>query len=141
MESFEIYTDGSNKGRWGSWSYIILKNGVVISEASGRSYQSDCNRMEFQAVIEALGSLSYSSKVIINTDSLVLIESVKLLTEWASNYWLKKNGRPIPNVDLFISLHKLLLKHTVTFKWIRAHSGNIYNERCDMLCVEARSKL
>lgn len=84
--------------------------------------------MEFQAAIEALNYLPEQSFVIIHTDSRVLLNAA-----------LKKNKRPLFNSDQTIILDQLTLKHNISWKWIKAHSGIIYNERCDKLCILARN--
>jgi ribonuclease HI len=94
--------------------------------------------MEFQAVIESLDNIAENTVSIVHSDSRVLIDNIPLFTEWSNNNWLKKNNRPIPNVDLFMILDQLLQNRTVNWKWVKAHSGNIYNERCDELCLLAR---
>lgn len=123
-----IYTDGSHKGRWGSWSFVIVKDNTIIYEASGRERKTNSHRMEFQAAIEALNYLPEQSFVIIHTDSRVLLNAA-----------LKKNKRPLFNSDQTIILDQLTLKHNISWKWIKAHSGIIYNERCDKLCILARN--
>ena len=95
--------------------------------------------MEYQAAIEALRALSAGAIPVIYSDSRIVIDNITIhAPTWKANGWLKKNGRPIPNVDLIKILYRLSQKHNVTWKWIRAHSGNTYNERCDDLCVMAR---
>ena len=32
---------------------------------------------------------------------------------------------------------KNIPKHNVTFKWVKGHSNNLENDRCDLLAVEA----
>lgn len=45
------------------------------------------------------------------------------------------------NPDLWEKLLDLCDKHQVEFYWVRGHSGNIENERCDKLAVKASQKL
>ena len=42
------------------------------------------------------------------------------------------------DLDLWDRLLTLCEKHEVTFVWVRSHSGNPENERCDWLATEAR---
>ena len=139
MGEFDIYTDGSHKEGVGSWAYLVVQNGEIVREVSGRERRTDCNRMEFQAVIEALKTISAGSTVTVHSDSRVLIENIPLFPEWSANGWVKKNKRPIPNVAQFVIINNLLAERQVSFKWVRAHSGNPYNDRCDQLCVLART--
>ncbi len=141
VDEFEIYTDGSFKKGYGSWAYVVTQKGEALREASGRAKKTDSNRMEFQAVIESLKTLTTGTTVTIFTDSRVLIENVPLFSEWKSQNWVKKNNRPIPNVDLLKNLHELIQQHHVTWQWVKAHSGQKHNERCDELCILARGPL
>lgn len=136
---FEIYTDGSHKGRWGSWAFVMLQDGQVIKEVSGRQLKTGSTRMEFQAAIEALKILPPDSKVKLFSDSRILVEAVTSKTDtWMKQGWLTKNKNPIPNLDLILILQKLNLAHQIKWHWIKGHSGVKYNERCDQLCTEAR---
>ena len=138
----EIYTDGSHKGAYGSWAYVMVRGGKVIAEAFGREKNTTSYRMEFQAAIEALKALPKDSKVSLYSDCRDLVDTATLWAEeWKSNGWIKKTGRPIPNVDLIILLDELNSNHKITWKWIKAHSGISYNERCDELCLNAREQL
>lgn len=84
--------------------------------------------MEFQAAIEALKSLPSPSVATIRTDSRELI---KVFT--------KPRKRPAANIDQIQLLDFLILKHKISWKWIKAHSGEPHNERCDSLCIAART--
>ncbi|MDZ4660548.1 MAG: ribonuclease H [Pseudomonadota bacterium] len=138
-KSLQIFTDGSFKGRWGTWAFVILQDDIVIHEISGRESKTCSNRMEYQAAIEALKILPRGSKANIYSDSRIVVDNITLHAPfWKDNRWLKKNGRPIPNVDQIKILYRLCARHSVKWKWIKAHSGIQYNERCDRLCIKAR---
>ncbi len=128
LQQLEIYTDGSHKGRWGSWAFVIVCDNKVLNENSGRERNTNSHRMEFQAAIEALKNLPSLSVVTIRTDSRELI---KMFT--------KPRKRPAANADQIQLLDSLLLKHKISWKWIKAHSGEPHNERCDSLCITART--
>ncbi len=136
----EIYTDGSYKQGRGSWAFVIVKNGIVTQEASGRSKKTSSHRMEFQAAIEAIRSLDLGTQAQLYTDSKILVNTINVwMPEWHMNRWLKKNDRPIPNLDLVKALYALHQMHSISWEWVKAHSGNTFNERCDQLCLLARS--
>jgi ribonuclease HI len=140
QEAFEIYTDGSLKKGRGSWAYVIVQSGSVIKEASGRAKKTTCNRMEFQAAIEALQTLPPRSQVTLFTDSRNLIDTVTIwAVEWKQLGWIKKNSRPIPCLDLILILDGLNELHQIEWRWVQAHSGVEFNERCDQLCIDART--
>ncbi len=137
---YEIYTDGSYKQGRGSWAYVIVHHGKLIHEASGRAKKTSSHRMEFQAAIEALKNFPGSFPATLFSDSKVLVQTVIMkMPQWASNNWLKKNNLPIPNKDLVQELHKLLEARAISWQWIKAHSGIVWNEHCDQLCLLART--
>lgn len=139
---FEVYTDGSHKNRWGSWAYVILKNGVVITEASGRVLKTGSTRMELQAAIEALQFLPVGAQANVFSDSRILIDAMNIkMKMWEQQGWISKNKRPIPNADQIQILQGLTLQRNISWSWIKAHSGLKYNERCDFLCTQARLNL
>ena len=134
---YESDTDGSHKEGRGSWAFVLLRAGKVLKEDSGFCKNGSSNRMEFQAAIEALKWLPVHSKARIFTDSRILLENISdRIPEWRRNSLVTK--QEIPNVDLLQELDQLNQKHTISWQWVRAHSGVIYNERCDQLWKLAR---
>jgi ribonuclease HI len=73
---------------------------------------------------------------VIYTDSKYVADSVEKgwVFQWESKSFKKKK-----NPDLWIRFLKVYRKHNVRFVWIRGHSNNIENERCDRLAVSAYS--
>ena len=128
--NLEIYTDGSFKQGRGSWAYVMLRDGVVISEASGSEQKTNSLRMEMQAAIEALSILPESSKARVYCDCRPVLD---LFVDGAQVTAAK------PNLDLVNRLLLLNQKHTLDWRWVRAHAGKVHNERCDELCVKSRS--
>jgi len=133
-----VYTDGSHKNQWGSWAYVVIQNNKIIYEASSRCRDTNSLRMEIQAVLEALKCLSTYHNYVIYTDCRILIENVKQFDSWEDWGWTKQNKASIPNVDLYQELQSLIKNKNIQWKWVRAHSQNLYNERCDELCKIAR---
>ncbi len=138
MSFIEIYTDGSYKKGWGSWAFIFVQNNQIIFEKSSRVKNTDSLRMEYQAAIESLKQLPQNSQAHLFSDCQILIENLKKLAAWSENLWVNKNGFPIPNSDLLRQIHSLMLEKSVNWKWVKAHAGIAFNERCDQLCQQAR---
>ena len=93
------------------------------------------NRMELLAVIIGLESLKKDSEtVIIYSDSKYVVDAVE--KKWVFG-WEKKNFNKKKNPDLWIRFLKIYRQHRVTFKWVKGHSNNTENDRCDLLAVEA----
>lgn len=125
--SIEIYIDGSAKQGWGSWAYVYSKRGLWVNESSGRVRKASSNKMEFQAAIEALKVLPSNSKVVIYSDSRLLVDA---MTSATCPRGLEQEVE---------SLSSLVKNHSITWKWIKAHKGIKFNERCDELCIQART--
>ncbi len=126
-KKFDIYTDGSHKGKWGSWAYVIVHKNKIVYEASGRVRKTNSHRMEFQAAIEALSYLKPGTLACLHSDSKVLIDSA-----------LDPESRPQVNADQSEKIDELSSMHYISWKWVKAHSGIPFNERCDQLCMAAR---
>ena len=45
--------------------------------------------------------------------------------------------KPIKNKDLWVELNNLCLKNIITWKWIKGHSNNKYNDLADELATMA----
>lgn len=139
MKTVNIYTDGAcsgNPGK-GGWGAVLIYNGIE-KEICGGTDDTTNNRMELTAVIEALKILKEPCNVILTTDSKYVCDAVNKgwLAGWQKNNWKKADKKPALNVDLWQKLLPLLDKHKVTFKWVKGHNGNPYNERCDRLAVD-----
>lgn len=135
-----IYTDGACKGNPGpgGWAAILIA-GKTEREISGAESDTTNNRMELQAVIEALKCLTRPCDIKLYTDSKYVCNA--FLQNWISN-WLKRGwttsaGKPVKNKDLWEELISLTKPHNITWFWVKGHSGNKYNERCDELAVKA----
>ena len=126
----EIYTDGSFKQGRGSWAFVMLVDGLVIRESSGLERKTTSLRMEMQAVIEALTALPENSTATVYSDCRPVLD---LFVDGVQVTETK------PNLDLVNRLLILNQKHAVDWRWVKAHSGKLHNERCDELCVQARS--
>jgi len=140
-----IYTDGGcspNPGL-GGWSAVLISPGHnnFNKELSGAEPDSTNNRMELTAAIMALRSLKRSCKVELHTDSHYLKKAFtdNWLKKWLANGWKNANKKSVANVDLWKELLELDTKHEIKWKWVKGHSDNEFNTRCDTLVAEARN--
>ena len=134
-----IYTDGSSRGNPGPGGYgIVMLYKDQRKELSQGYRLTTNNRMELMAVIKALEALKNDKiDITIYSDSKYVVESIE--KGWIWN-WEKKNFKKKLNSDLwkiFIPLHK---KFKIKFKWVKGHSGDVENERCDELANKAQEK-
>jgi ribonuclease HI len=135
-----IYTDGACTNNPGPGGYgTVIINGDHRIELSGGYRMTTNNRMELTAIIKGLASLKTPSRVTLYSDSKYVVDAVTKgwAKKWRSRDWFKYDGKPAKNPDLWESLLNLLYIHDVTFVWVRGHVGNIENERCDRLAVDA----
>lgn len=135
----KIYTDGSSRGNPGPGGYgIVLLYKDKRKELSQGYKLTTNNRMELLAVIKALEALKNNSiDIIIYSDSKYVVESVE--KGWIWN-WEKVNFKKKQNPDLWKKFIPLYKKFKIKFEWVKGHSGNIENERCDELANKAQER-
>lgn len=137
-----IYTDGScsRDDGPGGWAAII-QQGKRVRELTGGETKTTSVRMELTAVVRALELLRKPSDVTLHTDCQFIVNTVTngRLQRWQSNNWKRSDDNEVKNQDLWETLSHLITFHTVTFKWIKGHSGNPLNDRCDKL-AKAQTK-
>ena len=135
---FKIYTDGAcsgNPGK-GGWAAIILDSNLNQSSISGSESNTTNNRMELLAAIMALKKIKNKSDITIFTDSKYVKDGITdWIKKWKLNSWKSSNKKPVKNKDLWIKLDNSCLKHKVTWRWVKAHAGNKYNNLADELAV------
>ncbi len=143
MNKVEIFTDGACKGNPGPGGWgAILRYGTTEKEIYGASKNTTNNIMELTAVIESLKNLNKPCELIITTDSKYVKNGI---TEWIHNW--KKNGwrtaakKEVINKELWIELDSLIQIHSITWDWVKGHSGHPENERADLLANVAIEKL
>ncbi len=134
-----IYTDGAARGNPGPGGYgIVLISGNHRKELSEGYRKTTNNRMELLAVIIALENLKIKkSNVTVYTDSKYVSEAIN--QNWIKN-WIKKDFKKVKNPDLWKRFINIYQEHNVKFIWVKGHSNNIENNRCDKLAVEASKK-
>jgi ribonuclease HI len=131
-----IYTDGAARGNPGPGGYgIVLISGKHHREISGGFKHTTNNRMELMAVIVALEALKIEgSDVTIFTDSKYVADAVT--KGWVFT-WVSRRFKGKKNADLWLRFLQIYPRHHVEFVWVKGHSDNPLNERCDQLAVAA----
>ena len=132
----ELYTDGSSTGRVGpgGWAYVILKDGTPIRADREAGLQETNNTMELSAIKFGL--------IYIFQNNLHLNTSVDVISD--SQYALNicdRNCNVNNNKELANETQKYFTLCNASTRWIRGHSGNIWNARCDSLAKEIRIEL
>lgn len=138
----EVYTDGSaspNPGP-GGWAAVVVEAGRQ-RELSGDEAHTTNNRMELRAALEALRALPRSKRIRVHTDSQYLrLGITEYLASWQRAGWKTRARQPVANQDLWQALVEALAGRTVTWVWVRGHSGNPLNEAADQLAQKAASR-
>lgn len=139
MKSVIIYTDGACSGNpgpggWGAY----LKFNEKEKKISGFVKDTTNNRMELQAVIEALRLLNQKCKVDLYSDSVYVINGMtKWVYGWQQKSWRSSNNKPVKNLELWQELLKLAGPHQISWHWVKGHDGNVGNEIADALARSA----
>ena len=136
-----IYTDGGCTPNPGPGGYgVVMLHGEKRKELSGGFRKTTNNRMELTAAIVGLQTLRYRCRVTLFTDSQYLSDGISKgwAKSWRRNGWIKSDKKRAINPDLWEALLGLCEKHEVSFKWVRGHSGEKENERCDELSTQAQ---
>lgn len=139
LSQVEIYTDGACSGNPGPGGWAaILKIGAHEKELSGFAPDTTNNRMELTAAIKALQALKRPCQVKLYSDSAYLVKAFneKWIENWQRNGWRNSAKQAVSNHDLWEKLLELAKIHKIEWIWVKGHSDNTYNNRCDELAVE-----
>ena len=135
----EIFTDGACRGNPGpgGWGVLLRFNGVEKT-IKGSEQETTNNRMELQAAISALESLSRPCNIKLTTDSRYVMDGVReWMPNWKQRGWKTANKKAVKNVDLWRRLDELANEHEIEWHWVKGHSGHEENELVDQLANQA----
>ncbi len=139
----EISTDGAclgnpGPGGWGA----VLRYRNHEKRISGSDPATTNNKMELTGAIEGLAALTKPSRVVIYTDSNYVRNGItKWVSGWQRNGWKTADKKPVKNADLWRRLVDEEERHEVTWKWVRGHNGDHYNEIADELATTAARQI
>ncbi len=133
-----FYTDGACIGNPGpgGWGSVVYFTDGSVYEMGGAEAQTTNNRMEIFAAIQALKVLNacgQTEPVILYTDSEYVKNGItKWVKGWRKKGWKTAQGKAVLNQDLWETLDELN-SPLVEWQFVRGHSGNEGNERCDAI--------
>jgi ribonuclease HI len=135
-----VFTDGAcsgNPGR-GGWAWAVAPHGEP-SGAGGVAHTTN-QRMELQAVLEALRALP--GDLVIVSDSTYVINCFRdrWWVKWQANGWKNSQRQPVKNVDIWEPLIALVQERQPKWRWVKGHSGDKMNDLVDALAVAAAAK-
>ncbi|MBP7670878.1 ribonuclease HI [Candidatus Gracilibacteria bacterium] len=131
-----IYTDGSCIGNPGpgGWAALIIDEENQETAISGHQPDTTNNRMEMQAIIEALKHLHAKHKDLTKYQ-IDLYSDSNLIIQTLNQGWKKK-----ANTDLWADIDRLRAWQNITWHWVKGHSTNKYNNIVDELAQKAARK-
>jgi ribonuclease HI len=143
-EGITCYCDGACTGNPGpgGWGAIVRTPDGQVREYGGAENPTTNNRMELQGAIHSLYAVRGQTAVPVDlyTDSTYVIKGI---TEWVFGWkkrnWVKVDGQPVVNRDLWEDLLRLVQARpapgTARFHHVPGHAGIPGNERCDRISV------
>lgn len=138
VERTVVYTDGAclgNPGQ-GGWAWAVVDGGPF---ASGPDPQTTNQRMEIQAVLEAVRALD--GPLCVRSDSTYVVHCFRdqWWRGWVANGWRNKAKKPVANQDLWKPLVEeyQAAPERLQFEWVKGHSSDQMNDLVDRLAVDA----
>lgn len=139
-----IYTDGASRGNpgLGAWGFAVYLKGIYKGQKSKAVPHTTNNKMELQALIEALSWIAKVQKgkrVTIYTDSSYVQQGYKnWLGNWVKRNWRTASGTEVKNKDQWQEVVKLkrIVNNLVKVEKVPGHAGVVGNEKADSLCNE-----
>ncbi|MBE9136339.1 ribonuclease HI [Nodosilinea sp. LEGE 07088] len=141
----QIYTDGACSGNPGpgGWGTVLYLADGNVHEIGGGEAQTTNNRMEMQAAIAGLTLLRDSGQtktLSLHTDSEYVLKGItQWIAGWKRRGWVNSAKKPVLNRDLWEVLDQVTtdvnktLDRPLQWVYVRGHSGDPGNERCDTI--------
>ena len=132
-----VFTDGAcagNPGR-GGWAWAVSPGGEPFG--AGGAAQTTNQRMELQAVLEALRALPGELTIVSDSTYVVHCFRDRWWVKWKANGWKNSQKQPVANTDIWKPLVELVQERQPTFRWVKGHSGDPMNDLVDRLAVAA----
>jgi ribonuclease HI/uncharacterized phage-like protein YoqJ len=133
-----VYTDGACSGNPGpgGWAWAVAPSGPF---ASGPEARTTNQRMELQAVLQALRTLDGPLEVRSDSTYVVNCFRDRWWEGWLARGWLNSQKKPVANRDLWEPLIDAYRPRAadIRFTWVKGHGDDPLNDVVDRLAVEA----
>jgi ribonuclease HI len=144
QDVIEIYTDGACRGNPGpgGWGVVLRYKGSEKRLHGGERATTN-NRMELTAVIKSLQALKRNNcEVHLYSDSRYVLNGIsQWMADWKRRGWKTAAKKPVLNQDLWQVLDELSQQHTISWHWVKGHSGHPLNELADQLANQGIDEL
>jgi len=97
--------------------------------------------MEIQAALEAVRTLD--GPLVVVSDSTYVVNCFRdaWWRGWLARDWVNSAKKPVANRDLWEPLiTEVTTRGTITFRWVKGHSGDEMNDLVDRLAVEESTR-
>jgi ribonuclease HI/uncharacterized phage-like protein YoqJ len=131
-----VYTDGACSGNPGpgGWAWAVPDGAF----ASGAEPHTTNQRMEITAAAEALYAIDGPVTVVSDSTYVVNCFQKKWYEGWQAKGWKNAKKQDVANQDLWRPLIAHVLERgDVSWRWVKGHSGDQWNDVVDRLAVEA----
>ena len=124
--------DGSALGNPGpaGWAWYVDDS----CWASGGWAHGTNNMGELTAVLDLLQQTAHvDDDLLVYCDSTYAINVVtKWMAGWKRRGWVKKDNKPVLNVEIIKALDEAMVGRRVEFVWVKGHAGHALNEAADV---------
>lgn len=140
MSIWTCYTDGGCHGNPGpsGWGCVVISPKGIASEGSGFLGHGTNQIAELNAGLAGLLMTPVGANILLLSDSQYLLKGI---SEWRSGWEAKgfRNSKKeiVANLDLWKEIFAEVDRRKVNVKWVKGHSGDLHNERCDVLATNA----
>ena len=133
---YEIYSDGSFRPPYfGAYGAIIVDHRAAEPQETILAYpawNTTISRMELMAMLVGLESIQIPSVIHVFSDSQYAVNCCSgWIHHWARGGWKLQSGGEVKNRDLLERLRLQIIKHNITFFWVRGHASNEMNNKVD----------
>ena len=130
-----VYTDGACSGNPGpgGWAWVIPGGRY----RSGADPHTTNQRMELAAALDAVRTIDGALEIVSDSAYVVNCFRKGWWEGWLSRGWKTAAKKPVANRDLWEPLVDAYRSRQITFRWVKGHGGNVWNDAADRLAVEA----
>lgn len=134
-----IYTDGSSGaggGKPGGWAWVIVRDDTEVLAADyGGDPSTTNNIMELTAAIKGMEAMA----LLLAFGKVKGAELRELVSDSQYTLGISSGGyTPGKNLELAERAKQLGHDLRLRFRWVRGHSGDVWNERCDSLAGKGK---